>query len=110
MGFPLLCFFSFSFYSAIHDAASRISVTMVRDAAKAPSADSVEPVNEKQVASPASSTDDVEFTSGINEKALLRRLDLKLLPAVTLLYLLSFLDRSNGTWSTGMHDRVLTGT
>ena len=33
---------------------------------------------------------------GINEKALLRKLDLKLLPAVTLLYLLSFLDRSNG--------------
>lgn len=32
----------------------------------------------------------------INEKALLRKLDLKLLPAVTLLYLLSFLDRSNG--------------
>ena len=32
----------------------------------------------------------------INEKALLRRIDLKLLPAVTLLYLLSFLDRSNG--------------
>ena len=34
---------------------------------------------------------------GINEKALLRKLDRKLLPAVTLLYLLSFLDRSNGT-------------
>lgn len=32
----------------------------------------------------------------INEKALLRKLDLKLLPAVSLLYLLSFLDRSNG--------------
>ena len=32
---------------------------------------------------------------GINEKALLRRLDYKLLPALTLLYLLSFLDRSN---------------
>ena len=32
----------------------------------------------------------------INEKALLRKLDLKLLPALTLLYLLSFLDRSNG--------------
>jgi hypothetical protein len=34
--------------------------------------------------------------SGINEKALLRKLDWKLLPAVSLLYLLSFLDRSNG--------------
>lgn len=34
--------------------------------------------------------------TGINEKALLRKLDRKLLPAVTILYLLSFLDRSNG--------------
>lgn len=40
---------------------------------------------------------DESFTNptGINEKALLRRLDLKLLPPLTLLYLLSFLDRSN---------------
>ena len=33
--------------------------------------------------------------TGINEKALVRRLDLKLLPPLTLLYLLSFLDRNN---------------
>jgi len=33
--------------------------------------------------------------TGINEKALLRKLDFKLLPPLTLLYLLSFLDRSN---------------
>ncbi|KAI0832238.1 MFS general substrate transporter [Hypoxylon sp. FL0890] len=33
--------------------------------------------------------------SGINEGALLRKLDLRLLPAVGVLYLLSFLDRSN---------------
>jgi hypothetical protein len=39
---------------------------------------------------------DEEATSGINEKALLRKLDWKLLPAVSLLYLLSFLDRANG--------------
>ncbi|EXJ93026.1 hypothetical protein A1O3_01582 [Capronia epimyces CBS 606.96] len=32
---------------------------------------------------------------GVNERALLRKLDLTLLPALTLLYLLSFLDRSN---------------
>ncbi|RKK93620.1 hypothetical protein BFJ68_g15477 [Fusarium oxysporum] len=37
----------------------------------------------------------VDSSSPINEKALLRRLDLKLLPAVGILYLLSFLDRSN---------------
>lgn len=36
----------------------------------------------------------------INEKALLRKLDLRLLPGLTLLYLLSFLDRSNGMLST----------
>lgn len=34
--------------------------------------------------------------TGINERALLRKMDRKLLPAVTVLYLLSFLDRSNG--------------
>ena len=32
---------------------------------------------------------------GISEKKILRKLDLKLLPPLTLLYLLSFLDRSN---------------
>lgn len=36
-----------------------------------------------------------EITS-INEKSLLRKLDLKLLPPLCILYLLSFLDRSNG--------------
>lgn len=35
--------------------------------------------------------------NGINEKALLRKLDMRLLPPLTILYLLSFLDRSNGT-------------
>jgi len=34
-------------------------------------------------------------SEGINEKSLLRKLDFKLLPPVILLYLLSFLDRSN---------------
>ena len=33
----------------------------------------------------------------VKDKALVRKLDLRLLPALTLLYLLSFLDRSNGT-------------
>lgn len=42
------------------------------------------------------SEDGQDVYSGINEKALLRKLDRKLLPALTLLYLLSFLDRSNG--------------
>lgn len=40
--------------------------------------------------------EDLETVYRVNEKALLRKLDFRLLPAVTLLYLLSFLDRSNG--------------
>jgi hypothetical protein len=44
--------------------------------------------------SPSSSS--IADFAGINEKALLRKLDLRLLPPLTLLYLLSFLDRSNG--------------
>jgi hypothetical protein len=43
-------------------------------------------------------TEDIEATFAVNEKALLRKLDRKLLPALTLLYLLSFLDRSNGSF------------
>jgi hypothetical protein len=48
-------------------------------------------------AASTSSESDVEIVPGtINEKKLLRKLDLRLLPAVSILYLLSFLDRSNG--------------
>ena len=36
-----------------------------------------------------------EERNGINERALTRKLDVTLLPAVTILYLMSFLDRSN---------------
>lgn len=45
---------------------------------------------------------DDSFTNptGINEKSLVRKLDFKLLPPLTLLYLLSFLDRSNGMFCT----------
>ncbi|KAM0497459.1 hypothetical protein ACHAP9_007809 [Verticillium nonalfalfae] len=38
----------------------------------------------------------LEIEHGIKEKALIRKIDYKLLPALGLLYLLSFLDRSNG--------------
>lgn len=38
----------------------------------------------------------IEAHESVNEKSLLRKLDAKLLPAVGVLYLLSFLDRSNG--------------
>ncbi|KAJ5621000.1 hypothetical protein N7510_004984 [Penicillium lagena] len=41
------------------------------------------------------SSDSLAESVGINEKALLRKLDYKLLPPLTLLYLLSYLDRSN---------------
>ena len=42
------------------------------------------------------SNEDLDASFRVEEKALLRKLDLRLLPALTLLYLLSFLDRSNG--------------
>jgi hypothetical protein len=44
---------------------------------------------------------DIEFSAAreVNEKSLLRKLDVRLLPAVSILYLLSFLDRSNGKYS-----------
>ena len=42
------------------------------------------------------SNEELDASFRAEEKALLRKLDLRLLPALTLLYLLSFLDRSNG--------------
>lgn len=48
---------------------------------------------------PSFSDESFSNPTGINEKALLRRLDYKLLPGLTLLYLLSFLDRSNSMWA-----------
>lgn len=47
---------------------------------------------------PTKSPSEVEgvATDGVNEAKLLRKLDLRLLPVLSLLYLLSFLDRSNG--------------
>lgn len=50
--------------------------------------------------SPSSSS--IADFAGINEKALLRKLDLRLLPPLTLLYLLSFLDRSNGVFDSSL--------
>lgn len=48
--------------------------------------------------SPPLTTSSSSISDGeeISEKAILRKLDYKLLPPLTLLYLLSFLDRSNG--------------
>ncbi|KAI3391600.1 hypothetical protein diail_7058 [Diaporthe ilicicola] len=54
-----------------------------------------EKVAEKQTASPGSTSDNEEAGASLNEGALLRKIDLRLLPAVGILYLLSFLDRSN---------------
>jgi hypothetical protein len=61
-------------------------------------ADSEEGRDIKEAQTAASLECDDSFTNptGINEKALLRKLDLKLLPPLVVLYLLSFLDRSNG--------------
>lgn len=53
-----------------------------------------ESTNEKQQESNTSSDKEIDL-EGVNEKALVRKLDRRLLPPLTLLYLLSFLDRSN---------------
>lgn len=50
---------------------------------------------DEKLGSPAASSHAAENQADINEKALLRKLDLRLLPPLTILYLLSFLDRSN---------------
>lgn len=50
---------------------------------------------EEKHVSPGQSEIELE-SNAINKTALLRKLDLRLLPPVSLLYLLSFLDRSNG--------------
>lgn len=50
----------------------------------------------REDADPASASEREEIDHGaVNEKALLRKIDWRLLPAVGILYLLSFLDRSN---------------
>lgn len=51
---------------------------------------------------PSDGAGTVELDTPINEKALLRKIDAKLLPAVGVLYLLSFLDRSNGEFLVGI--------
>lgn len=51
---------------------------------------------DRQVQHGSSSSDNEEVGGvSINENALLRKIDFRLLPAVGILYLLSFLDRSN---------------
>jgi hypothetical protein len=57
-------------------------------------ADSLQDIKDKPTPD-SSSVSDTSFN--VNEKALLRKLDMRLLPPLTLLYLLSFLDRSNGS-------------
>lgn len=60
---------------------------------------SSEKVETERPGASTNSDSDLEVVaqSDINDKTLLRKLDLRLLPAVSVLYLLSFLDRSNGT-------------
>ena len=53
------------------------------------------PTNEKGQADIHEYSDGSSDEVGITDKALVRKIDLHLLPPLTLLYLLSFLDRSN---------------
>jgi hypothetical protein len=50
---------------------------------------------EKRDAASGSELEDAAEDDRVNERALLRKMDARLLPAVGVLYLLSFLDRSN---------------
>lgn len=51
---------------------------------------------DRQLRNTSSSSENEELGAvNINENALLRKIDFRLLPAVGILYLLSFLDRSN---------------
>ena len=63
-----------------------------------PSSSEEKPSGNKEIIVPShlQSNEDLSDSFGVDEKALLRKLDSRLLPALTLLYLLSFLDRSNG--------------
>lgn len=64
-------------------------------------AEKEENCDNKAVERPSSSDDSLQAEEeyGISERSLLRKLDRKLLPIVSILYLLSFLDRSNGMMS-----------
>ncbi len=63
-------------------------------------ADTVEEKGTKVPESRNGSDGEDGVVTDIDEGALLRKLDIRLLPAVGILYLLSFLDRSNGSSST----------
>lgn len=53
--------------------------------------------NKSEPDGPNADTEVAPVDGELNERSLLRKLDGRLLPAVGVLYLLSFLDRSNGT-------------
>ena len=63
------------------------------------------PSGNKEIVVPShlQSNEDLRASFG----ALLRKLDLRLLPALTLLYLLSFLDRSNGDFPVAWRSTML---
>ena len=74
-----------------------------------PSSSEDKPSGTKEIVAPShlQSNEDLSASFGVDEKALLRKLDLRLLPALTLLYLLSFLDRSNGDFPVSSGSAIL---
>ena len=74
-----------------------------------PSSSEDKPLGNKEIVVPShlQSNEDLGASFGVDEKALLRKLDLRLLPALTLLYLLSFLDRSNGDFPVSSRSAML---
>jgi len=63
-------------------------------------------MSEEKEQAKADQTSPIQATDGsrdgIDEKKLLRKLDLNLLPAVTFLFFLSFMDRNNGIHSPSL--------
>ena len=74
-----------------------------------PSSSEDKPSRNKEILVPShlQGNEDLSASFGVDEKALLRKLDLRLLPALTLLYLLSFLDRSNGGFPVSSRSAIL---
>ena len=56
-------------------------------------------MNTEKKAEEAASVASTDEISAVDERKLLRKIDSRVLPALTLLYLLSFLDRSNGSFT-----------
>lgn len=81
--FPIRLIISFRFFFSVKMAEENVEYQHDKE-------------RDNKIASPGSVSDNEDIGAvSVSEKALLRKIDWRLLPAVGILYLLSFLDRSN---------------